>query len=101
MLKVLHQEARHFEELSAMQFGWQADFIQPEPATQTSMVKLVRTNNVGACHFRFDTRFDQHLYVKPDHYSFGLLEADTSRALMQGKLTPAGNLKRTFELSTN
>jgi len=92
MLKIIHQEARHFEKLSAMQFGWQADFLQIGPAVQTSKVMLMRTDNVGICHFQFNTCFDQRVHVKPDYYSFGLLEADTSRALVQGKLAPAGSL---------
>jgi hypothetical protein len=41
MLKVIDQTSVHFEELSAMQFGWEAEFTQLGPAERKSRINLV------------------------------------------------------------
>ena len=92
MLKVIDQASVHFEELSAMQFGWRAEFTQLGPAERASMINLVHSDNAGICHFEFNSKFDQRMYVLPGYYSFGLLEANTTRAMVQGKTAPPGAL---------
>ena len=88
MLEIIDQTSIHFEELSAMQFGWEAEFTQLGPAEQASRVNLLQSDNAGTCHFHFNSKFDQRMYVPPDYYSFGLLEPDTTNALVQGKTAP-------------
>ena len=92
MLEIIDQTSIHFEELSAMQFGWEAEFTQLGPAEQASRVNLVQSGNAGTCHFQFNSKFDQRMYVLPDYYSFGLLEPGTTNALVQGKTAPPGAL---------
>jgi hypothetical protein len=41
MLKIIDQTSIHFEELSAMQFGWEAEFTQLGPAERASRINLV------------------------------------------------------------
>jgi len=92
MLKIIDQTSVHFEELSAMQFGWEAEFTQLGPAERASRINLVRSDNAGICHFEFNSKFDQRMYVLPGYYSFGLLEPNTTRAMVQGKTAPPGAL---------
>jgi len=92
MLEIIHQKSVHFEELSAMQFGWGAEFTQLGPARQASMINLVQSGNAGTCRFQFNSDFDQRVYVQPCYYSFGLLESDTSRAMVEGRAVPPGAL---------
>ena len=92
MFKFIDQLSNHFEELSAMQFGWEAEFTQLGPAEQASRINLVQSDNAGICRFQFNSKFDQRMYVQPGYYSFGLLEPDTTRALVQGKPAPPGAL---------
>jgi AraC family ethanolamine operon transcriptional activator len=92
MFKFIDQLSNHFEELSAMQFGWEAEFTQLGPAEQASRINLVQSDNAGICRFQFNSKFDQRMYVQPGYYSFGLLEPDTTRALVQGKTAPPGAL---------
>ena len=92
MLKVIDQTSVHFEELSAMQFGWEAEFTQLGPAERASRINLVHSDNAGICHFEFHSKFDQRMYVLPGYYSFGLLEPSTTRAMIQGKTAPPGAL---------
>ena len=92
MLKIIDQTSIHFEELSAMQFGWEAEFTQLGPAERASRINLVHYENAGICHFEFNSKFDQRMYVLPGYYSFGLLEANTTRAMVQGKTAPPGAL---------
>jgi hypothetical protein len=92
MLETISQESFYFEELSAMQFGWEAEFTQLGPATRRSRVNLVQSDNAGICQFQFNSKFDQRMYIQPGYYSFGLLEPDTTLALVQGKTAPAGAL---------
>jgi len=92
MLKVIDQTSVHFEELSAMQFGWEAEFTQLGPAERESRINLMHSDNAGICHFEFNSKFDQRMYVLPGYYSFGLLEANTTRAMVQGKTAPPGAL---------
>ena len=84
MLNFIDQTSIHFEELSAMQFGWEAEFTQLGPAERASRVNLVRSDNAGICHFEYNSKFDQRMYILPDYYSFGLLEVNTTRAMVQG-----------------
>ena len=92
MLKIIDQTSVHFEELSAMQFGWEAEFTQLGPAERESRINLVHSDNAGICHFEFNSKFDQRMYVLPGYYSFGLLEANTTRAMVQGKTALPGAL---------
>ena len=92
MLKIIDQTSVHFEELSAMQFGWEAEFTQLGPAERASRINLVRSDHVGICHFEFNSKFDQRMYVLPGFYSFGLLESGTTRAMIQGETAPPGAL---------
>ena len=92
MLKTTDQTSIHFEELSAMQFGWEAEFTQLGPAERVSRINLVHSDNAGICHFEFNSKFDQRMYVLPGYYSFGLLEPNTTRAMVQGKAAPPGAL---------
>jgi hypothetical protein len=41
MLNIIDQTSIHFEELSAMQFGWEAEFTQLGPAERASRINLV------------------------------------------------------------
>ena len=92
MLKVIDQKSVHFEELSAMQFGWGAEFTQLGTARQASMINLVQSDNAGICRFQYNSDFDQRMYVQPGYYSFGLLESDTSRTMVEGRTVPPGAL---------
>jgi AraC family ethanolamine operon transcriptional activator len=92
MLETISRESFHFEELSAMQFGWEAEFSQLGPSTRRSRVNLVQSDNAGICQFQFNSKFDQRMYIQPGYYSFGLLEPDTTLALVQGRTAPAGAL---------
>jgi AraC-like DNA-binding protein len=92
MLEIIHQQSVHFEELSAMQFGWGAEFTQLGPARGASMINLVQSGNAGTCRFQFNSDFDQRMYVQPGYYSFGLLESDTARTMVEGKAVPSGAL---------
>jgi AraC family ethanolamine operon transcriptional activator len=92
MLETFDQTSIHFEELSAMQFGWEAEFTQLGPAERASRINLVHSDNVGVCHFEFNSKFDQRMYVLPGYQSFGLLEPNTTRAMVQGKTVPPGAL---------
>jgi AraC family ethanolamine operon transcriptional activator len=92
MLKIIDQTSIHFEELSAMQFGWEAEFTQLGPAERASRVTLVHSDNAGICHFEYNSKFDQRMYILPGYYSFGLLEPNTTRAMVQGNTAPPGAL---------
>ena len=92
MLEIIHQKSVHFEELSAMQFGWQVEFTQLGPARQASVIDLVHSGNVGTCRFQYHSDFDQRAHAQPGYYSFGLLESDTSRTLVEGSTVPPGAL---------
>ena len=92
MFEFIDQSSVHFEELSAMQFGWGAEFTQLGPAEQESRVNLVRSRNAGICRFQINSRFDQRMHVQPGYYSFGLLEPNTTEAFVQGKSAPPGAL---------
>ena len=92
MLKIIDQKSVHFEELTAMQFGWGAEFTQLGTARQASMINLVQSDNAGTCRFQYNSDFDQRMYVQPGYYSFGLLEPDTSRTMVEGRVVPPGAL---------
>ena len=92
MLETVRQAAFHFEELSGMQFGWQAEFIQLRSAEQASTISLVQSGDVATCQFQFNASFDQRLHVRPGYFSFGLLESDTAEATVQGRAAPSGAL---------
>ena len=55
MLKIIDQTSVHFEELSAMQFGWEAEFTQLGPAERKSRINLMHSDNAGICHFEFNS----------------------------------------------
>ena len=92
MFEFIDQSSIHFEELSAMQFGWGAEFTQLGHAEQASRINLVQSDNAGICRFLFNSKFDQRVFVQPGYYSFGLLEPDTTPAFVQGKTAPSGAL---------
>jgi AraC-like DNA-binding protein len=92
MLEVIKQESHHIEELSALQFGWQIGFTQLGPAKQASMVSLVKSANVGICHFHFNANYDQRLHAQPGYYSFGLPDPETQGATVHGEAANPGTL---------
>ena len=92
MFNIIDQTSFHFEDLSAMQFGWKAEFTQLGHAERESRVKLLHSDNAGICHFEYNSRFDQRMYVLPGYYSFGLLEPNTTKAMIQGNIATPGAL---------
>jgi len=90
MIDIVDQKSFHIEELAALQFGWQIDFTQLGPAERESTVNLVRTDNVGVCHFQFNSGFDQRLHAQPDYYSFGLPDPSASGATVLEKVAQPG-----------
>lgn len=90
MLDIVNQKSFHIEELPALQFGWQIDFTQLGPAERESTVNLVRSDNVGVCHFQFNSGFDQRLHAQPDYYSFGLPDPGTTAVTVLEKAAQPG-----------
>ena len=90
MLEIIEQTSTHIEELSALQYGWHIDFTQLGPPAAQSAVSLIKSGNLGVCHFQFNSGFDQRLHAQPGYYSFGLPDLNTRGTTVQGNAAPRG-----------
>ena len=90
MIEVINQKSSHIEELSALQFGWEIAFTQLSPTEGESAVSLIRSANLGVCHFQFNASFDQRLHAQPGYYSFGLPDPETTGVTVQGRDANSG-----------
>ena len=90
MIEIIEQTSFHIEELSALQFGWQIDFTQLGPPKGKSVVSLIRSTNLGVCHFQFNANYDQRLHAQPGYYSFGLPDPETTGVTVHGRTANSG-----------
>ena len=90
MIEVINQKSSNIEELSALQFGWEIAFTQLSPTEGESAVSLIRSANLGVCHFQFNASFDQRLHAQPGYYSFGLPDPETTGVTVQGRDANSG-----------
>ena len=88
MLSVETQKSRHFEDLSAIQFGWDFTASQLGPCEQESTVSLYRTPKVGYNRFRYATPYDQRLRSRQGYLSFGLLDPENPVTWAYDQLIP-------------
>ncbi len=85
MFETINQKSVHIEELSALQFGWQIEFTQLGPTEGKSAVNLMRSDNLGVCHFQFNANYDQRVHAQPDYYSFGLPDPEIAGVTVHGR----------------
>ncbi|MEH6584143.1 MAG: helix-turn-helix domain-containing protein [Halioglobus sp.] len=90
MIETIKQTSFHIEELSALQFGWHIDFTQLGPSKGKSAVSLIRSTNLGVCHFQFNANYDQRLRAQPGYYSFGLPDPETTGVTVHGSAANSG-----------
>jgi len=90
MFETINQKSVHIEELSALQFGWQIEFTQLGPTEGKSSVSLMRSDNLGVCHFQFNANYDQRVHAQPDYYSFGLPDPETAGVTVHGREASSG-----------
>ena len=76
MLKVETQRSHRFEDLNAIQYGWEFAVSQLGPSEEESLAALYQTPHVGYNRFRYGPSYDQRLQTRKGLLSFGLFDPD-------------------------
>ena len=88
MFRVEKQESHNFDDLTAIQYGWEFSVSQLGPSKEVSTVSLYQTPHVGYNHFRYNPAYDQRLHSREGVLSFGLLDADNPITWAYDQLIP-------------
>ena len=76
MFRLETQKSHNFDDLTAIQFGWDFTVSQLGASEKISSVSLYQTPNVGYNRFWYGSAYDQRLHSRGGILSFGLLEPD-------------------------
>ena len=88
MFRVESQESVFFEDLTAVQFGWEFTADQLGPSEDISQVRLYRASHVGLTRFRYLASYDQRLRARDNILTFGLLDSDNPATWSYDDLIP-------------
>ena len=88
MLRVETQKGHRFEDLHAIQYGWDFTVSQLGPSEEESTVSLYQTHHVGYNRFRYSPAYDQRLRSRKGILSFGLLDPDNPATWAYDQLIP-------------
>jgi AraC family ethanolamine operon transcriptional activator len=88
MFEVESQEGVFFDDLTAVQYGWEFTADQLGPSEDISNVHLYRTSHVGLCKFRYHAPYDQRLRARENILTFGLLDSDNPATWSYDQLIP-------------
>jgi len=88
MFRVEKQKSRNFDELTAIQYGWDFTVSQLGPSKEASTVSLYQTDNVGYNRFRYSPAYDQRLRSRAGVLSFGVLDPDNPATWAYDQLIP-------------
>lgn len=88
MFRVEKQKGRHFDDLTAIQYGWDFTVSQLGPSDDVSTVTLYQTPHVGYNRFRYGSAYDQRLHSREGILSFGLLDPDNPTTWAYDQLIP-------------
>jgi AraC family ethanolamine operon transcriptional activator len=88
MFKVESQEGVFFDDLTAVQFGWEFTADQLGPSEDISKVRLYRASSVGLTRFRYLAPYDQRLRARESILTFGLLDSDNPATWSYDQLIP-------------
>jgi AraC family ethanolamine operon transcriptional activator len=82
------QKGYRFDELTAIQYGWEFTVAQLGPSEEESSVSLYQTPHVGYNVFRYGPAYDQRLHARKGILSFGLLDPDNPPTWAYDQLIP-------------
>jgi len=88
MFRVETQEGHNFDDLTAIQYGWDFTVSQLGPSEEESTVSLYQTPHVGYNRFRYSPAYDQRLHSRKGILSFGLLDPDNPPTWAYDQLIP-------------
>ena len=88
MFEVETQEGVFFDDLTAVQYGWEFTADQLGPSEDISKVRLYRAERVGLTKFRYCAPYDQRLRARENILSFGLLDSDNPATWSYDQLIP-------------
>ena len=88
MFKVESQESAFFDDLTAVQFGWEFTADQLGPSEDISKVSLYRARHVGLTRFRYLAPYDQRLRARENILTIGLLDSDNPATWSYDQLIP-------------
>ena len=88
MFKVESQESVFFDDLTAVQFGWEFTADQLGPSEDVSKIRLYRGRHVGLTRFRYLASYDQRLRARKKLLTFGLLDSDNPATWSYDQLIP-------------
>ena len=88
MFRVEKQKGRNFDDLTAIQYGWDFTVSQLGPSEEASTVSLYQTPHVGYNRFRYSPAYDQRLHSRKGILSFGVLDPDNPATWAYDQLIP-------------
>jgi len=88
MFEIEKQDGVFFEDLTAVQFGWEFTADQLGPSEDISKVRLYRTSHVGLTRFRYLAPYDQRLRARENILTIGLLDSDNPATWSYDQLIP-------------
>lgn len=88
MYRLKTQQSYGFDQLTALQHGWDLSVIQLGPAGRPTMARLHETANVAYVRFRCGAAYDQRLRSRSGLVSFGLLDADNPTTWTYDQVIP-------------
>jgi len=88
MFRVEKQKGRNFDDLTAIQYGWDFTVSQLGPSEEVSTVSLYQTPHVGYNRFRYSPAYDQRLHSRKGVLSFGVLDPDNPVTWAYDQLIP-------------
>jgi AraC-like DNA-binding protein len=88
MFEIETQEGVFFDDLTAVQFGWEFTADQLGPSEGISKVRLYRTSHVGLTRFQYLAPYDQRLRARENILTIGLLDSGNPATWSYDQLIP-------------